>query len=60
VSCVLRFWSTYGVRVFADVPWVRFFTLLGTSKTLSVGGVGGHKTLIFTANMSKFHIILRG
>jgi hypothetical protein len=31
------------------------FICSGTSKALSVGGVGGHKMHIFTANISTFH-----
>jgi hypothetical protein len=46
------FLSNDGIRVFANVPRVRFFSLLGTSI--------GHKTPIFTANIPKFHIRNRG
>jgi hypothetical protein len=31
------------------------FFCSGTSKTLSVGGVGGHKMHIFTVNIPTFH-----
>jgi hypothetical protein len=31
------------------------FLCSGTSKALSVGGVGGHKTHIFTTNIPIFH-----
>jgi hypothetical protein len=31
------------------------FLCSGTSKALSVGGVGGHKMHIFTANIHTFH-----
>jgi hypothetical protein len=57
MSCDFIFLSNYGSRIVANIPRVRFFPLLGTSKALSVcegGGVGGHKTPYSTANMSKF------
>jgi hypothetical protein len=53
------FLSNSGTIVFAKVPGVQFFSLLGTSKTLNVGGVGGRKTPVFTANISTFHMVYR-
>jgi hypothetical protein len=36
-------------------PGFIYFLCSGTSKALSVGGVGGHKMNIFTANIPTFH-----
>jgi hypothetical protein len=55
VSCVLYSRAIMALEFLFMSPGFIYFLCSGTSKALSVGGVGGHKMHIFTANIPTFH-----